>query len=48
MAKEISTLEENNTWEYVVLPPDKKAIASKWVYKFNTMLMGPLRDIRLV
>ena len=35
MAKEISTLEENNTWEYVVLPSDKRALGSKWVYKIK-------------
>ena len=35
MSNEISTLEDNNTWEYTVLPPGKKALRSKWVYKIK-------------
>lgn len=35
MSNEISALEDNNTWEYAVLPPGKKAIGSKWVYKIK-------------
>lgn len=33
MAKEISALEVNHTWTLVPLPPGKRAIDSKWVYK---------------
>jgi len=33
MAKEIEALELNNTWSIVDLPPEKKPIHCKWVYK---------------
>lgn len=33
MQKEIQPLTNNKTWELVDLPPGKKAIGSKWVYK---------------
>nr|GMC80266.1 Retrovirus-related Pol polyprotein from transposon RE2 [Ipomoea batatas] len=35
MQTEIHALEQNGTWEIVPLPPGKKAIASKWVYKIK-------------
>ena len=35
MRKEIQALEENGTWTLVDLPPGKKAIGSKWVYKIK-------------
>ena len=35
MATEISTLEANNTWELQPLPPSKKALGCKWVYKIK-------------
>lgn len=35
MQREIHALEQNGTWEIVPLPPEKKAIASKWVYKIK-------------
>ncbi|WOG89729.1 hypothetical protein DCAR_0208967 [Daucus carota subsp. sativus] len=33
MNKELSALEENQTWEITTLPPDKKSIGCKWVYR---------------
>ncbi|GJT01644.1 retrovirus-related pol polyprotein from transposon TNT 1-94 [Tanacetum coccineum] len=33
MKKEIDALESNGTWELTTLPPRKKAIDCKWVYK---------------
>lgn len=35
MEHEIAALETNDTWEITDLPPDKKAISSKWVYKIK-------------
>ncbi|XP_074322725.1 uncharacterized protein LOC141659696 [Apium graveolens] len=40
MQKELTTLEQNNTWELVSLPPGKKAIGSKWVYKIKYLANG--------
>lgn len=33
MAKEIKSLEHNNTWTLTQLPPGKKVVGYKWVYK---------------
>lgn len=33
MNLELEALERNNTWEVTSLPPNKTAIASKWIYK---------------
>lgn len=30
---ELAALEDNNTWDLVTLPPGKKAIGSKWVFR---------------
>ncbi|XP_074291999.1 uncharacterized protein LOC141618831 [Silene latifolia] len=35
MKSEIEALERNKTWTLETLPPNKKAIASKWVYKIK-------------
>ncbi|KAL0290519.1 UNVERIFIED_CONTAM: hypothetical protein Sangu_2570400 [Sesamum angustifolium] len=40
MAKELDALENNDTWELTNLPPDKKAIGSKWVFKLKMNLNG--------
>lgn len=33
MDLELTALEQNHTWTVTTLPPDKKALTSKWVYK---------------
>lgn len=35
MKKELEALEKNHTWELTTLPPGKKAIGCKWVYKIK-------------
>lgn len=40
MEKEIETLEANKTWDLVSLPPRKKAVRCKWVYKIKLKLDG--------
>ena len=36
MEKEMESLKENEVWELTTIPPGKKAISSKWVYKVKT------------
>lgn len=33
--KEVSALEENDTWEVVDLPPGKRAISRRWIFKIK-------------
>lgn len=33
MNKELTALENNKTWEITTLPPNKRAIGCKWIYK---------------
>jgi hypothetical protein len=33
MMKELRAIEENGTWELTILPPERKAIDLKWVFK---------------
>lgn len=42
MQAEIHSLETNNTWDFVSLPPGKKAIGCKWVYKIKLKAGGSL------
>lgn len=42
MQQEIQALQANNTWELTDLPPGKKAIGNKWVYKVKTKSDGSL------
>lgn len=36
MEEEIQALELNETWEFIDLPKDKKALDSKWVYRVKS------------
>ena len=42
MDKELQALYTNNTWDLVPLPPGKKPIGSKWVYKVKLRSDGSL------
>jgi len=46
MNKEIQALLDNNTWDFVDLPPGKKAISSKWVYKVKLHSDGTLERLK--
>ncbi|KAK1686214.1 hypothetical protein QYE76_047062 [Lolium multiflorum] len=35
MLEELGALEKNDTWELVTLPPGKKAVGCKWVFKIK-------------
>ncbi|GJX44191.1 ribonuclease H-like domain-containing protein [Tanacetum coccineum] len=45
--KEMDALYDNNTWEIIELPSNKKAIGSKWVFRSSTSLVVKLTDIKL-
>ncbi|KAL0377966.1 UNVERIFIED_CONTAM: Retrovirus-related Pol polyprotein from transposon RE2 [Sesamum radiatum] len=42
MKVELEALENNHTWEIVPLPPDKKAIGCRWVYKLKVKVDGSI------
>jgi len=42
MSKEIQALELNNTWTVVDLPPSKRPIGCKWVYKVKLKSNGSI------
>ncbi|KAL0438668.1 UNVERIFIED_CONTAM: Retrovirus-related Pol polyprotein from transposon RE1 [Sesamum latifolium] len=42
MRQELHALELNGTWEVVPLPPGKKAIGNKWVYKLKLKADGSI------
>jgi len=46
MDKEIEALNSNNTWDLVDLPPEKRAISSKWVYKIKLHSDGSLERLK--
>ena len=43
MEKEMQSLKENDVWELTTLPPGKKLIGSKWVYKVKTSGDGSIK-----
>lgn len=43
MDEELSALSRNNTWELATLPPNKKAIGCKWVYKIKMNADGSIQ-----
>ena len=46
MNKEFQALFENHTWDIVSLPPRKKPIACKWVYKVKYRADGQIERLK--
>ncbi|MFV0960838.1 reverse transcriptase domain-containing protein, partial [Klebsiella pneumoniae] len=46
MKEEIDALEKNRTWKIRNLPPGKKPIGSRWVYKVKTKSDGSLERFK--
>ena len=46
MASEIQALEANHTWSLQSLPPGKKAIGCKWVYKIKNRADGSVEKYK--
>lgn len=46
MVVDIAALEANNTWEIVPLPPGKKAIGCRWVYKIKHNADGSINKYK--
>ncbi|KAL6200757.1 hypothetical protein ACLB2K_030538 [Fragaria x ananassa] len=48
MSLVIKALEQNRTWSLVPLPPHKKPIGCKWVYKIKLIMMALLNVTKRV
>lgn len=46
MQEEIESLNDNDTWELVELPADRRAIGCKWVYKIKTKADGSVQQYK--
>uniref|UniRef100_M1DD39 Reverse transcriptase Ty1/copia-type domain-containing protein n=1 Tax=Solanum tuberosum TaxID=4113 RepID=M1DD39_SOLTU len=46
MTQEFSALHENHTWDLVPLPPGKKLIGCKWVYKIKHRADGTIERLK--
>ncbi|XP_059294865.1 uncharacterized protein LOC132047909 [Lycium ferocissimum] len=46
MTKELEALISNDTWEVVTLPPGKRALPSKWVYKVKLKSDGTVERLK--
>lgn len=50
MQEELKAMHDNNTWSIVALPPHKRAIGCRWIFKNKFHADGTLarRKVRLV
>ena len=46
METEMKSLNENNVWDVVELPPERKPVGSKWVFKGRPEQMVQSKDIK--
>jgi len=46
MDQELQALQQTHTWDIVSLPPGKKPIASKWVYKVKYRADGSIERFK--
>ncbi|XP_074277644.1 uncharacterized protein LOC141601275 [Silene latifolia] len=46
MKSEIEALERNETWELTTLPPDKKALGCRWIYKIKYQSDGEIERLK--
>ena len=46
MTKELQALQANKTWELVPLPPGKKPIGFKWVFKIKLKADGTVERFK--
>lgn len=46
MESELELIYRNNTWDLVPLPPDRKLIATKWVYRVKTNADGSTTKLK--
>ena len=46
MIDEMHTLENNGTWELVLLPPGKKIVGCRWVYTIKVRPNGEVDQLK--
>ena len=46
MDTEMNSLEDNDVWDLVPLPPGRKLVGSKWVYKMKTGADGQVQKYK--
>ena len=46
MAAKLTTLVQNNTWTFTELPPHKKAMECKWLYKIKYRADGSIEHYK--
>lgn len=46
MDEELKSIYKNNTWDIVLLPPGRTAIATKWIYKVKHNADGSISKLK--